>query len=74
MTDSDSTVRTYTCPSPDDCSLTAGGTAELLEHVNTEHAGEYRRDGWPDTSVGRASRLSDEDTEEDENEESRTAS
>jgi len=44
MIDSDghSSVRIYECPSPDDCGFTAGGTAELLEHVNTEHAGEYQ--------------------------------
>lgn len=51
-------VRTYDCPSPD-CDYTTGGSAELLEHVNTEHAGEYKREDWPDTEVGRASRAED---------------
>ncbi|WP_255647760.1 hypothetical protein [Natrinema zhouii] len=36
-------IRTYDCPSPD-CGYTAGGAAESLEHVNTEHTGEYQRE------------------------------
>lgn len=56
MTGSNSSdVKVYECPSPD-CNFTAGGSAELLEHVNTEHPGEYRRDDWPDTESGRESR------------------
>ena len=54
----DSSVRTFDCPSPD-CEYTPGGTAELLEHVNTKHAGEYQRDDWPDTAAGRATRKGD---------------
>ncbi|WP_222912734.1 hypothetical protein [Natrinema sp. SYSU A 869] len=62
MTENDSSdVRTYPCPSPDDCSFTAGGAAELLEHVNSEHSGEYQRDDWPDTPAGRASRSTSDD-------------
>ncbi|WP_226043376.1 hypothetical protein [Natrinema sp. DC36] len=53
-------VRTYGCPSPD-CSYTAGGSAELLEHVNTEHSGEYKREDWPDTPAGRAGRAEDDE-------------
>ncbi|QCC57383.1 hypothetical protein [Natrinema thermotolerans] len=60
MTDDNSSdVRTYPCPSPDNCPFTSGGAAELLEHVNTEHAGEFQRDDWPDTQAGRASRSSE---------------
>ncbi|QCS44640.1 hypothetical protein [Natrinema versiforme] len=68
MTDGKSTdVRTYPCPSPDDCPFTAGGAAELLEHVNSEHAGEYQRDDWPDTPAGRAARgAGDEDDVDDQ--------
>ncbi|WP_222912681.1 hypothetical protein [Natrinema sp. SYSU A 869] len=63
MTDSETSnsVLTWSCPSPDDCNFTAGGTAELLEHVNTEHAGEYQRDDWPDTAVAQQEQYSDED-------------
>ncbi|SFT06236.1 hypothetical protein [Halostagnicola kamekurae] len=49
-------IKTYPCPSPDDCEFTAGGTAELAEHVNDEHPGEFARDDWPDTPAGRAVR------------------
>ncbi|MFB1066794.1 hypothetical protein [Natrinema sp. H-ect4] len=68
MTDSDghSSVRIYECPSPDDCDFTAGGTAELLEHVNTEHAEEYQREDWPATDVAQEER----DLDEDDNDES----
>lgn len=60
----DSSVRTYDCPSPD-CEFATGGAAELSEHVNTEHAGEYQREDWPDTDAGRATRDADrEDSEE----------
>jgi len=63
MTDSNghSSVRIYECPSPDDCGFTAGGTAELLEHVNTEHAGEYQREDWPATKVAQEERHLDEE-------------
>lgn len=53
--------RIYQCPSPDDCSFTSGGAAELADHVNTEHSGEYRRDGWPDTPAARAATSTDEE-------------
>ena len=61
-------TRVYECPSPDDCDFTAGGAAELAEHINSEHAGEYQRPDWPDTEAGRAARSRDQDEdEEDEN-------
>ena len=50
---------TYLCPSPDDCPFVAETGAELAEHVNAEHAGEWRRDDWPDTPAGRAGHASD---------------
>lgn len=56
---------TYDCPSPGDCSFDADDATALLEHVNTDHPGEYQRDGWPDTEAGRASRESGEDDEEE---------
>ncbi|MDF9748426.1 hypothetical protein [Natrinema salsiterrestre] len=66
MTESDSNdVQIYACPSPDDCPFT--GTAdELLEHVNSEHSGEYRQDNWPDTPAGRAGRPVVEPDDEDD--------
>ncbi|UTF55881.1 hypothetical protein [Natronosalvus rutilus] len=48
------TPRSFVCPSPD-CSHSTGGAAELAEHVNTEHSGEFRRKDWPATEAGRAS-------------------
>ena len=63
MTD-DNAVETYECPSPD-CSQTFGAQAEFTEHINTEHAGEYQREDWPDTPAGRASRR-DRDGEDGE--------
>ncbi|WP_222914530.1 hypothetical protein [Natrinema sp. SYSU A 869] len=42
-------------------SLSAGGTAEFLEHVNTEHVREYQREGWPATDVAQEERHLDED-------------
>ncbi|MDG5821637.1 hypothetical protein [Natronococcus sp. A-GB7] len=48
-------VQTYDCPSPD-CSRTFSAREEFTEHINTEHAGEYQRDGWPDTEAGRQTR------------------
>ncbi|PGF14427.1 hypothetical protein CP556_21445 [Natrinema sp. CBA1119] len=56
-------AKTYDCPSPD-CACTTGGIAELLEHVNGTHSGEYKRDEWPDTPAGRAAREPDRDDEE----------
>ncbi|PGF14131.1 hypothetical protein CP556_24135 [Natrinema sp. CBA1119] len=63
ITDSDrhSAVRIYGCPSLDDYDFTAGGTAERLEHVNTEHAEEYQREDWPATDVAQKERHLDED-------------
>ncbi len=58
-------AKTYDCPSPD-CSFTTGGIAELLEHVNGHHPGEYQREDWPDTEAGRATREADRDDEDDE--------
>ncbi len=58
-------AKTYECPSPD-CGYTSGGIAELLEHVNGDHAGEYKRETWPDTPAGRAARKADRDDEDDE--------
>jgi hypothetical protein len=52
---SDNTVTTLECPSPD-CSRTFGASAEFTEHINTEHAGEYQCDDWPDTEAGRQAR------------------
>ncbi|WP_312908482.1 hypothetical protein [Natronosalvus caseinilyticus] len=49
------TPRSFVCPSPD-CSHSTGGAAELAEHVNTEHPGEFRRKDWPATEAGQASR------------------
>ncbi|ELY56507.1 hypothetical protein C491_13247 [Natronococcus amylolyticus DSM 10524] len=48
-------VRIYECPSPD-CSRTFGAIKEFTEHIDTEHAGEYQRDDWPDTPAGRQAR------------------
>ena len=57
-------IETSECPSPD-CSRTFGARAEFTEHINTKHAGEYQRDGWPDTPAGRqAHRDRDKDDEE----------
>ena len=64
MTDN-SAVETYDCPSPD-CSRTFGAGAEFTEHINTEHAGEYQREDWPDTPAGRQARR---DRDSDENDE-----
>lgn len=58
------------CPSPDECDFTADSGAELAEHVNSEHAGEYRRDDWPDTEAGRAARRPDKDDEDETDEDS----
>ncbi|MDS0477911.1 hypothetical protein [Natrinema sp. 1APR25-10V2] len=63
------TDRVYPCPSSDHCEFEADSAAALVEHVNTEHAGEYRRDDWPDTAAGRAVRTGadkDEGNEDDE--------
>lgn len=60
-------TRVYECPSPDDCEFAAGGAPELLEHVNSEHPGEYQRPDWPDTEAGRSREDGHED--EDENDE-----
>lgn len=62
--------RVYVCPSPDDCEFSAGGAAELLEHVNSEHPGEYQRPDWPDTEAGRQSRSSGRDDEDGTDEDS----
>ena len=57
-------IETYDCPSPD-CSRTFGAREEFTEHINTEHAGEYQREEWPDTPAGRqAHRDRDEDDDE----------
>ncbi|WP_226042753.1 hypothetical protein [Natrinema sp. DC36] len=63
MTDSDchSSIRIYERSSPDDYDFTAGGAAALLEHVNTEHAGEYQREDWPATDIAQEERHLDED-------------
>ncbi|WP_276257201.1 hypothetical protein [Halomontanus rarus] len=58
-------AKTYDCPSPD-CSFIAGGIAELTEHINTTHPGEYKREDWPDTEAGRATRERDRGDENDE--------
>jgi hypothetical protein len=57
-------VRTYDCPSPD-CSRTFGAREEFSEHINTEHAGEYQREDWPDTKAGRASRRDRADSDKE---------
>ena len=57
------TDHTYECPSPDDCGFEAETGADLAEHVNQEHSGEYRRPDWPDTPAGRAGREPDRDDE-----------
>lgn len=57
------------CPSPDDCEFTTDSAADLAEHVNTVHAGEYRREDWPDTEAGRTTRMPDQDDEDETNEE-----
>ncbi|WP_254810643.1 hypothetical protein [Natronosalvus amylolyticus] len=57
--------RTYECPSPDDCEFVAGGAAELAAHVNTEHAGEFKREDWPDTEVARARRAGEQSADEE---------
>jgi hypothetical protein len=41
-------IETYECPSPD-CLRTFGAWEEFIGHINTEHAGEYLREEWPDT-------------------------
>lgn len=64
---SDKSVRTFECPSPD-CSYTTGGGSELAGHVNAEHSGEYQRENWPDTEVGRLARGVRESSEEDDEE------
>ncbi|KDE57983.1 hypothetical protein EL22_08000 [Halostagnicola sp. A56] len=61
---SDTTARTYPCPSPD-CEFTAGGTVELAEHVNTEHPGEFAREDWPDTPAASNTDRESKDDEED---------
>ena len=60
-------VRTYECPSPD-CSRTFGAIEEFTEHINTEHAGEYQRDDWPDTPAGRQTRRDRRSGDEDDEE------
>jgi len=57
------TDHTYECPSPDDCGFVAENPTALLEHVNSEHPGEYKHPDWPDTDAARA------DGESDSNEE-----
>ena len=68
MSDSNSSSsdQTYPCPSPDDCEFATGDATELLEHVNSEHAGEYQREDWPDTLAGRSSRTVVEDEDDGE--------
>ncbi len=58
-------AKTYDCPAPD-CPFGTGGIAELLEHVNGQHPGEYQREDWPDTEAGRAAREADRDDGDDE--------
>ncbi|QCS44668.1 hypothetical protein [Natrinema versiforme] len=58
MTNNTGEVKMWECPSPD-CSFATGGSAELLEHVNSEHPGEYQRDDWPDTDAARAKKQQD---------------
>jgi len=48
-------VETYDCPSPH-CSRTFGAREEFTGQINTEHPGEYRRDGWPEIEACRQSR------------------
>ena len=64
----ESQSRTFECPSPGDCDFETDVIDEFTEHINTEHAGEYQRDDWPDTPAGRASRR-DHDGGDDENNE-----
>ncbi len=47
------TDRIWSCPSPDDCQFTTTEAVELAAHINSEHAGEFKRDDWPDTAAGR---------------------
>lgn len=55
MTDTDSIdVRTYECPSPDDCPFETDDIDAFLEHVNSKHVGEYQREDWPDTPAGQS--------------------
>lgn len=49
-------TRIYPCPSPYDCQFTTDESSELAEHVNSEHAGEFKRDDWPDMPAGRRMR------------------
>lgn len=48
--------RIHTCPSPDDCDFTTPDVGELAAHINDAHPGEFKREDWPDTAAGRASR------------------
>ncbi|WP_312912748.1 hypothetical protein [Natronosalvus caseinilyticus] len=57
------TPRSFVCPSTD-CSHSTGGAAELAEHVNTEHPGEFRRKDWPATEAGSKARTREQDEEE----------
>ena len=57
-------VETYDCPSPD-CSKTFGAREEFTEHINTEHAGEYQREEWPDTPAGRQAHRDHEEGDEE---------
>ncbi|WP_339106275.1 hypothetical protein [Haloterrigena salinisoli] len=65
---SDNVTETHECLSPD-CSRTFGTIPELTEHINTEHAGEYQRDDWPDTEIGRQSRRARDEENDDGNNE-----
>ncbi|WP_247001095.1 hypothetical protein [Halosolutus gelatinilyticus] len=58
----------HSCPSPDDYEFETDEISELTEHINSEHAGEYQREDWPDTEAGRAARpkAEAEDDEEDD--------
>ena len=57
--------RIYECPAPD-CGHEAPEIAELTEHINSEHPGEYRRPDWPDTEAGRAARSRDQDEDDED--------
>ncbi|WP_226042058.1 hypothetical protein [Natrinema sp. DC36] len=53
-------------------SLSAGGTAEFLEYVNTEYAGEYQREDRPATDVAQEERhLDGDDIDESADEQTR---
>ena len=37
----------FTCPDPD-CGHTEESPVDLSDHINDEHPGGYKKDGWPD--------------------------